>query len=583
MTAEARQVAAEGFSLIVAGRPREGMARLIRSYRLEPKQPDVLLTIGHLQQMGGQVVEAEPFFSAAVNLEPNRPYGHAKLGRIAAWRGEWEEAITHYRHALATAQAPPPPSFVEAKIESVDVTCVMTYQWLIKILGENDRFIEMEHAIEEALSCYPMVLPIQRQAFESRLTAGRIDKAREHLDKLATFGRPPEEQEEFHRYSLLCGWMGETLRQTVPAVAADYAKEDRRKDGKPPLVIAVAVWGESYVKGFLDYYLRTMAAPGNLPALAEAFEVRFALVTTASGREQIQRSGVEGRMTGIARFDYFLMPDDLVAKTSHAYNTVFIYRLYIMAMHVAIAYAQEIDAGITFSIPDAIVADGSFGYVAKMAMADSIEGVFAQAPTVAETGLLADVDRMTPAAGEPIVLSARDLMALGANHLHPNLTLRLLSPSNTDFSDSKSILYWWTPEGLVAHTFHWHPVYVSAARLARYRVFRYVSIDAILPQLLFPEPKDRDAIHLVTDSDTFGFLGTIQDDRDMPSSGRPFSEKDFTLYYRHSEQVRDLGRWFFRHRIRYSGFVPPDLDPADMTYDPALVARLSGAEPILGD
>jgi hypothetical protein len=577
MTGPAEEAARLGFALLRERRFQEGLALLVEAHRLDPARSDVLLVLGHMRQLGGQVAEAKPFFLEAVTVEPERPFGHAKLGRIAGWLGHWDEALAHYRAAVDAAVMPPPPCFVEQGIESAESTSVSAYSWMIQILAENDRFAEMAVVIGEATTRHPGAPSIHRQAFEGWLTAGEPGRAADSLRTMTRCRLDPGALAEVARYSRLCTWMEESRRQAVPAVAGKF-----RRDARSPLVIAIAVWGDGYVRGFLDYYLRSMAAPGNLPALAAHFDVRFAVVTTAGGREQIQASPVARRLDGIVAFDYFLIPGDLIARSGHEDDSKFVYRLYTMAMHVGVAYAQAIGAAISFSIPDGIIADGSFGNLARLVAEKNPDGVFAQGLTVAERGLLGAIDDFGIPLEEPLAVPPRDLMALGARHLHPFLEQRIVCPASQDFSSIRSAAFWWERDGLVGHIFHWHPIYVSAERLQRYRAFRYVSIDGTLPQFLFPDPADWRGIHLVVESDEFSFLGTIQEERRVPSSGHPFSVEDFASYYRHSEQVRDISRWMFRHRVKYVGFVPPGLDPGQMTYNPALITAICGEPPVLG-
>ena len=124
---------------------------------------------------------------------------------------------------------------------------------------------------------------------------------------------------------------------------------------------------------------------------------------------------------------------------------------------------------------------------------------------------------------------------------------------------------------MVGHLFHWHPVYVSANRLKQYSKFRYVSIDAILPELLFPNSNEWDKIHLVTRSDDFGFVTLGPSNKEIPSTGKPLCMDDLKRYYASGIDVRDIGRWMFRHKVTYSGFLPANLPKSEMTYDVSLL------------
>jgi len=571
MRNDAVQLAHQGFVMVSQRNFDAGLPLLKKALELQPDWPEVLLTIGHVIQLQGDVEGGEPYFSKAFEIEPTRPYTQAKLGRIAFWRGNREEALFHYKAAIKLSDTPPSPCFVDKVIEPLDQTLRSCYRLIFEILTDNDQFDEMEQFVEEGCSRFPVAPELHLAAGSALIASGSLDKAAEHFKQLAKIPSNPGLVADAGRHMVLCEWMQKALRQIVPEAAKAYQAQSR-----PPFVIGIAVWGQTYVTEFLETYLQSMTAPGNLPQLAETFDVRIAVVTTAQGRQQIQESGVEEQLSAIAAFDYLLMPAGMVSKTNHGDSSKFIYRTYILGNHVAIAYAQAIGAGVSLSIPDGIIADGSYGRIANLVKKTDVEAVFAQAPPVQEETFLADMALLKDKQDGTICLGSRELMEMASRHMHPFVEQRIVCPANNDFSLSRSALFWWAPDGLLCHTFHWHPIYISAQRLARYSKFRYVSIDGVLPQLLFPDSHDWENIHLVTDTDEFGFTGTIQADRQFPTTGRPFDVEDYVAYWKNSEQLRDIGRWFFKHPIHLKGFLPKEISEDQMTYDPNIINQIAG-------
>jgi len=571
MNQDISALAHQGFVLISQRNFDEGLKLLHEALEHKPDWPEVLLTIGHITQLKGDIEGGEPYFQKAMALEPNRPYTHAKLGRIAFWRGNMDEALAYYQATIKLSTAPPPVCFVDKFIEPLEQTLRSCYVLIFEILTDSDRFEEMETMVDEACARFPDAPEVHLAAGCSLIAAGETAKAAERFKLLTTIKDNPNLVADAWRHIVLCNWMDQALNSIVPKAADLYERGD-----KPPFVLGIAVWGDTYVSEFLETYLRSMSAPGNIPALAENFDVRIAVVTTDKGRQQIRESGIEEQLEGKASFDFLLMPGNMVSKVDHSSSTKFIYRTYIMANHVALAYAQAIGAGVSLSIPDGIIADGSYGHIGTLAGDEHIEAVFAQAPPVQEEGFLADIDRVRNEQNGTIHLDSRTLMGIAAQHMHPFVEQRIIGPSNKNFSESRSALFWWSKEGLLCHTFHWHPVYVAPKRLARYKKFRYVSIDGVLPQLLFPEADDWERIHLITDTDDFGFSGTIQADRQFPTTGKPFDINDYVAYFRESAQVRDIGRWLFMSPICFRGFVPQNLKESEMAYDPAIVERIAG-------
>ncbi len=49
---------------------------------------------------------------------------------------------------------------------------------------------------------------------------------------------------------------------------------------KPPVVFLLAVWGKSYIQSFFDFGLRSLLAPGNIPAMSQEYACTFLFLTT---------------------------------------------------------------------------------------------------------------------------------------------------------------------------------------------------------------------------------------------------------------------------------------------------------------
>ena len=53
---------------------------------------------------------------------------------------------------------------------------------------------------------------------------------------------------------------------------------------RPAVVFLLPVWGERFVSQFLDLGLRTLLAPGNIPAVAEACDCSFRIFSSTVPR-----------------------------------------------------------------------------------------------------------------------------------------------------------------------------------------------------------------------------------------------------------------------------------------------------------
>lgn len=533
--------------------------------------PDVLIVAGYVLHVQTKISESEPYFREALRLDQNRAFTHARLGLVAAWKGRYDDALVHYRKAIEVTAASRPLGLVERAIQHPDETAISSHASIIDILFRQSRLDDMETAVTEALQRHPRSIKIYMCAVDNWIRAGEIQKALEILNRLILSTPDPDALADALRKLTLCRWINETLSVSVPKMAKAYEPTNR-----PPLVISITVWGDSYVQSFLDPHLRSLAAPGNIPALAEYFDIRFTVVTTEAGRDQIKASGAEEQFSGIANFDYFLLSEGMVNALNHVEASDFIYQVFFTASHVAIAYAQAINAAISFSVPDTVVADGSFGRIGKLVSTENVEGVFAQAIWVAEEGFVPEIRTLSAPEEYAVSIEARDLMRIGAKHLHPTFTQRVICPSNRNHSRTYTTLFWWGEDSVIAHIVHWLPILISAKRLQQYKKFRYVSIDGELPEILFPDPEDWTSIHLVTRSDEFGFLSTFKHDRTLPTTGHPFDPEKFSQWYNLGPDLGDVGRWMFRYRTLFQGFVPQGLTPRDMTYPEDFVEKVTG-------
>lgn len=561
--------------LIRKGQYQPGLAAINAALQQAPDNPDVLLAIGFLHQLQGKHIESEPYFRKVLEMCPSRPFVHARLGLIAQWKGLHDEALNHFRKALNFVPNPGPPGLIERRIHAPSKTSEMCHLSIIEILSGQLRFDEAERAISDALQYHPDSTAICQRAADSWIQAGKTGKAIEVLRRLLLMDPRSATSKEAMRKITLCGWIEEALSVSVPNAAQAYQEASH-----PPLVIAVVVWGDSYVQGFLDTYLRSLAAPGNGPALADHFDIRFAVITTERGRNQIQASDAEVRFSGVASFDYLLMSETMIDALTHAESADFIYQVYFTASHVAIAYAQAIGAAISFATPDAIVADGSYGWVGQITARGEVDGIFATGVGVIEESFFAALRNFTSPDGYTISVGAPDLMKIGVQYLHPSFAQRIVCPSNQDFSQINTTLFWWVEEGLAAHILHWHPIFISAERLRRYKKFRYVSIDGVLPQLLFPDQGDRALIHLATQPDEYRFLATDQRDRKTPTTGHSFDPAIYHHWYKTTLDLTDISRWMFRHRILFRGFTPGNIPPEDLCYSPDFIKEITGEEAI---
>ncbi len=319
------------------------------------------------------------------------------------------------------------------------------------------------------------------------------------------------------------------------------------------------VWGEAYVRLFLDLAIPAQLAPHNLPSLAGDPGAKYIIYTTAADRETICASPIFQRLRAIVSVTF--EPVDLTLKITHDRMSECYRR--------GIAAADSVGAGVVFLTPDIVFADGSLGALKRLAER-GYDAVFVPAIRTLMQGVAATIcDRFR--VGETIQISPRDLMRTALDNLHPLADLSWWDEGETDLLPAN--LYWRVgDDGIVARCFHLHPVYVRPQR-PNARFFGTVDDDfcsAACP--------DRSKDYVVCDSDEFLAIELSDPSHYFRTGFRKGSVKDAATW---AEQfANERHRALFDHTIRmHTGMSRPDLwskttTAADRVAD-AIKARLA--------
>ena len=270
------------------------------------------------------------------------------------------------------------------------------------------------------------------------------------------------------------------------------------KNGRPPvaarrgvepaalepiaLQVIIPVWGERFVRDFLDVVLPLHLSPENVPALARRPGSAYVVYTCQRDVPLFERNSFFQRMRHLVDTQIRIIPEPIVAPheaMSDSYRD-------------ALAKTKPGDVGFVFLAADLIIADGTFG--ALGALADSGKRcVFVAGPRVVAESFSAAVRNRRSVIDEAIAIPPREMSELGLAHLHP------ISSSHcwdSDFFNTHpSHLYWKIEdEGLLARCFHLHPILVRPADDVNFR--KTIDDDYIVHAC--PDPE---TIHIVTDSD----------------------------------------------------------------------------------
>lgn len=301
----------------------------------------------------------------------------------------------------------------------------------------------------------------------------------------------------------------------------------------PPIHLITPVWGEAYTRCFLDVAVPTLLAPGNLPALRGVPGSLYHIVTTEADRATIERSSVLPHLQACIPVRFTTIPEDVLALESR-------HRLQSYCYRQGVADADAIDAGVMFLNADVVFADGAIASLIRLASAGkrSVEtlGIRLIKETVAP-----HLMQHHRAAGGAIVVSPRQLMALAMENLHP-ITRAHLYQGESEKLEPSGLMWRVGKEGLVAHCFHLHPIFVHA------KIKNAAFTTTIDDDYVQSAQSDRSAAYVVRDSDEFCACELSAVDRQTEPVPRP-PERDpskviaqwafFNARPRHFELVKD--------------------------------------------
>jgi Flp pilus assembly protein TadD len=550
---EVARLLENGRRLILGGQVPLAIKAFERAMAVAPENPRVLMALGSAWLANGESAKAAACFRALLPLVATDPAILFEFCRPLAAAGEPTTALQALRQARTVASAD-----LFARLVRIRIADVMALAGRLRTDGQPDLALE---AYRFAAAGRPDDFDVCHELLIHQLQLGLLGEALADLHHAPAFN-DPEAAATFLRYRHLCEWMLGALAEVEDRGRRLSANAGR----KPRLIYALAMWGEDYVT-LCARHLRSLAAPGNIPALAERFDLHLSLATTKRDYEALRTTGVLDLFGGRFPVEPVFMPGELVRRDEHLKPSPVMYFIYSMGIHLGIHLARTLGAAVSPLTVDTVFADGAFGRLGELA-AQGAEAICTTCPVCDRETFLPALDARFPQWDAAIHLSPRELMRMVHPHLHIIVRSALVSPFNSDFSCPPGVLFWRSGTDLVAHGFHVHPMYVSADRLARYDQYRFMSIDGHLCANLFPEPADWSHIHVITDADEFALVSLTSNRQEAGTTGRPFSLEQARRYKRDRSMIVDYNTWMFRHPIRFHGVFPagtPD------EYDPALV------------
>jgi hypothetical protein len=308
--------------------------------------------------------------------------------RLSAWFARWRSGIAAQRLKREGAEmwAGDPFSVADA-IERVERSWTLdpdptTAILLATMYDKANRNDDAMAVLWQALQAAPDHPLIRHHAVITMLRHGRPEDIRAVIDHILS-NDPADAFATFvarllERYD---GWVD----QLVDSM-------ERRRSGRPLLLVSLPVWGPVFTDYCLRYFCASLMAPGNLPRLAESHDVNIAVFASEETATALRASPLFGRLAQYATIDFVIYGDDLMGYKSamaagysdqpvyYSSETLDFYyernckfALMSCAHYVALAAGRKSDALVSCQTADIIWSDGALARIAgRMKGADAV-------------------------------------------------------------------------------------------------------------------------------------------------------------------------------------------------------------------
>jgi len=292
---------------------------------------------------------------------------------------------------------------------------------------------------------------------------------------------------------------------------------------KAPARLIIPLWGEVYAQKLISITLPALLAPGNLPALSNAFDVEIVLVTETRLYARIQEAQSFRLVSQRCRTKLVSL-DDLLTELPGDYGVVLTYALYRGFTDLGARMTQTY---LLFLNADFIICDGALRHLAKL-MLEGKRVIHAPSFRV----VLEDVWPQLQARVNPsnliLSLAPREMVKLALAHKHLTVRARTVNQRlcHQTWMDQ---FYWYVDEDTLIG-YQW-PVALVAIKPER-----VVSEPALVWDYAFiPEASPTAERHFIDDSDDFFML--------EPQKRTTGEELVKVGWVSTDEIARDLSKW----------------------------------------
>ena len=185
---------------------RAGSAHTLRAIELDHRTACGQIALGYLRMMEKRTPESIAAFEAAVRLNPSSAAAHCYLSHGLAFAGRDREAIEHAETAI--------------RLSPMDPEMAMFYGGIAVSHYTAGRYDRALHYSDELLRLRPGFQGAQRLRCAALAQLGRIDEAREFLERVVMIGQP----------QLTLQWIREGVPYQTPETMERFC-EGMRKAG----------------------------------------------------------------------------------------------------------------------------------------------------------------------------------------------------------------------------------------------------------------------------------------------------------------------------------------------------------------
>lgn len=298
----------------------------------------------------------------------------------------------------------------------------------------------------------------------------------------------------------------------------------------------VVVWGEEYVKTFLDVTVPTLLAGGNLPALKGVPGAELIIVCPQKERQLLQGSAALRACGRHVPVQFIDIDWDMGAKSQPILNMSEGHRRVCERVREKEGYA-------IFLSPDGLISSNALAHLLRLAG----EGV----RCVAAPGFRLTKERVEPVLRERVLdhtlaLSGRDMVALFNRFKHPEMLGYYVDAP----SFSAHPVYCFYPfndrRNMVVRAFHLHPLMLQIPSCATLDALQYDTIDADFAGNVVG---DFGRIHVVRDLDDIAIFSMTSENERAPDGAKRSYEPERFGRWSYGSMVHALHRFYVTHPI----------------------------------